>query len=107
MSRCCPVTHTRLRICAGYRASSRITGASLTASGRVPKTVKTRSLATALILRHAAACFAHPPGPTGLPRSERAVADAIDTPGLAAYTPRDEAAGLLVFLVWQGMTKLR
>src|SRR6266851_8536413 len=45
MSRCCAVTHTRLSMRSACFASSRMTGPSLTASGRVPKTVRTFNIA--------------------------------------------------------------
>src|SRR5207244_11629155 len=55
MSRCWAVTHTRLSIRLECRPSSRMTGPSLTASGRVPKTVSTLSTAPILTMgtRHA------------------------------------------------------
>src|SRR5712692_8239776 len=45
MSRCCAVTHTRLSMRSACFASSRMTGPSLTASGRVLKTVRTFNIA--------------------------------------------------------------
>src|SRR3990167_2331458 len=50
-SRCCPVTHTRDSNSAGRARSAWMTGASLMASGRVPKMERTFSIVMAYQLR--------------------------------------------------------